>query len=433
MPGLAILARRSLLAAICVLAAPMLPAALAADAKPGSLVIIGGALRFDDPAVWTRMVDLAGGKGAKVAVLPTASGSPKKNGQAIVDAFERYGADAMLVPLALDAKKMDDLDYRDVRKDPNWVEAIKDARLVFFIGGTQERIVKAHYEADGGRSPMLQAIWDVYESGGVVAGSSAGAAVMSDPMFRDAQNVFQVLRNGARYWDVLKGDPPNGEETTRGLGFMRPGWFIDQHFLARGRFARALVVMRDRELEYGLGVDENTALVVTGGKEAEVIGYRGALFINLADATFDKAQPLFNVKNARLSYLEHGDRLNLETLAIAPSPEKAGDLKVDPNDPGYEPYYTDDEWHADVLGNTTLLDLMANLIDNKQKAVIGLAFTGNPAIDHQDIGWEFKFYKAAASLGYYTGAFGGEDYSVYNIRLDVQPIKMAAPLYQPLP
>src|SRR5215217_5770259 len=171
MTGLAYLARHSLLAAILALAAPMLPAAFAADTKPGSLVIIGGALRFDDPAVWTRMVDLAGGKGTKVSVIPTASGSPKKNGQAIVDAFKRYGADAMLVPLALNAKKMDDLDYQDVRRDPKWVEAIKRAGLVFFIGGTQERIVKALYEVDGSRSPMLQAIWDVYESGGVVAGS----------------------------------------------------------------------------------------------------------------------------------------------------------------------------------------------------------------------------------------------------------------------
>ena len=427
------LARRALLAVVLAVAFHPASLALAANAKPGALVIVGGALRFDDPEVWTRMVDLAGGKGARVAVIPTASGNPKKNGGLIVEAFKRYGADPTLIPLSLDPKRMDDLDYQEVRKDQRWVDQVKGSRLVYFIGGTQERIVKALYEDDGSRSPMLQAIWDVYQSGGVVAGSSAGAAIMSDPMFRDAQDVFQVLRNGARYWDVLQGDPPDGEETTRGLGFIREGWFVDQHFLARGRFARALVVMRDRQIKYGLGVDENTALVVIGGAEAEVIGYKGLLFIDLAQASFDAAQPLFNVKNAKLSYLEHGDRLNLETLAITPSPEKAGDLRVDPNDPKYEPYYTDYEWHANVLGNTTLVDLMANLIDNKQKEVIGLAFTGNPAIDHNNIGWEFRFYKAPDSVGYYTGAFGGEDYSVYNIRLDARPVTMAAPLYRPLP
>ena len=207
--------------------------------------------------------------------MPTASGNPKKNGGLIVDAFKRYGADASLIPLALNAKKMDDLDYKEVRKDPRWVDAVKGAGLVYFIGGTQERIVKALYEDDGSRSPMLQAIWDVYELGRRGRRLVGGCGDHVRPDVPRRQNVFQVLRNGARFWDVLQGDPPNGEETTRGLGFIRAGWFVDQHFLTRGRFARALVVMRDRKMKYGLGVDENTALVVTGGNEAEVIGYKG--------------------------------------------------------------------------------------------------------------------------------------------------------------
>jgi cyanophycinase len=368
-----------------------------------------------------------------VAVIPTASGNPKKNGGLIVDAFRNYGAEPILIPLSLNAKRMDDLDYKEVRKDPRWVEAVKGAGLVYFIGGTQERIVKALFEDDGGRSPMLQAVFDVYERGGAVGGSSAGAAIMSDPMFCDAQNVFQVLRNGARFHDVLQGDPPNGEETTRGLGLMRPGWFVDQHFLTRGRLARTLVVMRDRGFKHGLGVDENTAVVVTGGKDAEVIGYKGAMVVDLAQATFDAGQPLFNVTDARLSYLDRGDRIDLETMAITPAPEKAADLRIDPNAADFDPYFADEEWHANILGNTTVIDLMANLIDNRQKEVVALAFTGNPAVDHQDTGWEFKFYKGPDSIGYYTGAFGGEDYSVYNIHLDVRPIKLAAPLYQPLP
>ena len=76
---------------------------------------------------------------------------------------------------------------------------------------------------------------------------------------------------------------------------------------------------------------------------------------------------------------------------------------------------------------------MANLIDNKQKEVIALAFTGNPAIDHQNIGWEFKFYKGPIPSATTRRAFGGEDYSVYNIRLDVRPVDHGGPLYQPLP
>ena len=175
--------------------------------------------------------------------------------------------------------------------------------------------------------------------------------------------------------------------------------------------------MRDRTMRYGLGVDENTAVVVTGGMEAEVIGYKGVLLIDLAQATFDDGQPRLNLRNAKLSYLQHGDRLNLETLAITPSPEKNGGRKIDPNDRAYRPRHTDPAWYADVLGNTTVVDLMVNLIDNQQAEVIGLAFTGNPAIDHQSIGWVFS--ERVNNSG-------------YNIHLDVEPVRMAERLYEPM-
>ena len=64
--------------------------------------------------------------------------------------------------------------------------------------------------------------------GGVVAGSSAGAAVMSRMMFREARSVLRTLENGVQM----------GKELAPGLGFLDPSWFVDQHCLARGRFAR---------------------------------------------------------------------------------------------------------------------------------------------------------------------------------------------------
>ena len=78
------------------------PLAAAEAAQPrGSLVIIGGALRADNAAVWHRMVELAGGKGARIAVFASASANPEKSGQFFVDRFKEYGVNAFFVPVAV--------------------------------------------------------------------------------------------------------------------------------------------------------------------------------------------------------------------------------------------------------------------------------------------------------------------------------------------
>lgn len=87
---------------------------------------------------------------------------------------------------------------------------------------------------DESPTPLLEAIWHVYRSGGLVAGTSAGAAVMSRAMFVEADFVLPVLTDGVQV----------GKEVDHGLGFLPRDCFVDQHFLTRGRFGRALVAMQ---------------------------------------------------------------------------------------------------------------------------------------------------------------------------------------------
>ena len=239
-------------------------------------------------------------------------------------------------------------------------------------------------------------------------------------MIRDAQDVLGVLKNGAR----------NGREIDRGLGFVGPNIFVDQHFLKRGRFGRMLPVMLQTGYKLGLGVDENTAAIVRGD-EVEVIGFKGALIADLTNATSDKTVKAFNIRDAKLTYLDRGDRYNFTTRSTIPSTEKLKGKKIDPNDKTFAPYFTTDAFYPDVLGDTVVVHLMANLIDNKQKQVIGLAFiaSGNNA-SKPELGFEFRFRKGIDSLGYFTSASGGEDYTVANIYLDVSPVRMSKPLYR---
>jgi cyanophycinase len=267
---------------------------------------------------------------------------------------------------------------------------------------------------------MLQAIWDVYRRGGVIAGTSAGAAVMSRIMYRDAPSVLKTMLHGVRM----------GKEIAPGLGFMRDGWFVEQHCLVRGRFARALVAMYSEGFKYGIGVDENTAIVVGHDGDVEVVGYKGALVLDLSEATSDSNATGFNLKNVRLSYLDRGDRFNLQTLEITPADEKLSDGKLVPAGEDFHPYYNNLMFYNDILGNCAVADLLGRLIDNRRDEAIGLAFDGHAALRQSVDGFEFRFYRDKDSFGWYTEDFGGEDYTVANIHLDIRPIRIAGPLYE---
>ncbi len=382
----------------------------------GSLVIIGGSERFDHREYWEQIVELAGGPGCRIAVFPTASGDPVKKGGWVISALNKAGADAFLVPVAW--RKIPVAPQQAVA-DPELVEQVREATGVFLIGGEQDRIVKALYTPEGQNTPMLDAIWDVYRSGGVIAGTSAGAAVMSRIMYRNADSVLDTLLRGVQF----------GKEIDRGLGFLDSEWFVDQHLLVRGRFARTLVAMHDQGFKYGIGVDENSAVIVRNGKDVQVIGYKGALVLDLSRAEHDPNLGRFNLKNVRLTYLDRGDRYDLKTREVTPSDEKLEDEKIDPKSPDFRPYLDRPLFFNDILGNMTVADLMGKLMDSIHSEAIGLAFDGTEARKHSVDGFEFKFIRDNDSVAWYTEAFGGDDYTVLNIRLDIRPIRITGPLY----
>lgn len=393
------------------LAVAMLGAGGSQAAEPaptkGSLVIIGGALRPDNAAVWERIVQLAGGKGAKIAVFASASAFPEKTGKSNVEHLNKYGADAFFVPVAV---KLQGIDYKAMADDPQIASAVRASGGAYFAGGDQERITRALKHPDGSNTLVLDALWDMYRGGGAIAGSSAGAAIMSSTMFGDPKPVLATLKLGVA----------EGHEITPGLGFIGDDVFVDQHLLVRGRFARMLPAMLKKGYKIGLGIDENTAMIVSPNRDVEVVGYKGALLIDLASASAQDGP--FNVSNVRLSYLDSGDRFNIATRTFLPSADKS-DGRIDPA----KPYYREPLFSADILGNSTVVDLMAKLIDSDQSDAIGLTL-GSPQGVQPDLGFEFKFSRTGDSVGYQSAST--DSYSVYNLRLDIRPILIRRPLYQ---
>lgn len=392
-------------------------AAAAPDRPRGSLVIIGGGLRVNNAEVWERIVSLAGGKGARIAVLPTAAQNPAKEAQLTADALTRYGARPFVVPVA---PLLAGTDARKAADDPALADAIRKAGGVFFTGGDQARITGSLRHADGSNTAVLDALWALYRRGGVIAGTSAGAAIMSSTMFNDPPlDVMPVLKNGVA----------DGKDIAPGLGFIGTDVFVDQHLLARGRFARMLPAMLAKGYTLGLGIDENTAAVVTAAvvtaalvgpsRDVTVIGYRGALVLDLSQATTDRTQPGFNLSNARISYLDSGDRFNLATRTYVPGPGKE---PVDRKFVEHRPpiFYTD------ILGNTAVADLLEKLADSDLQRAVGVAFEG-PDSPSPERGFEFTFTRVPDSAEYVTNR---EDaYSIYRIRMDVRPVRIRQPFY----
>lgn len=254
----------------------------------------------------------------------------------------------------------------------------------------------------------------------MVAGTSAGTAVMSRIMFRDAHNVLDTLTRGVTM----------GKEISRGLGFLDPSWFVEQHSLNRGRFAHSLAAMQSQGFKFGVGVAENTALVVTSGSDLKVIGDRGAVVMDLSQSSVDPSVKGFNLKNARLTYLDHGDKFNLSTLALTPGPEKQDDAKIDPNSADFRPEFDDRLVTNDILGNNTVCDLINRLMINKTGEAIGLAFDGGDAMRQSTPGFEFHFYRDKDTVGWRTEVSGAEDFTVANVHLDVRPVEITGPLYK---
>jgi cyanophycinase len=200
---------------------------------------------------------------------------------------------------ALGVRRLEHLDVSNreaLLRDPR-PEVLEDATVVFFTGGGQLRITTLF-----GGTELCERVQEFYRRGGTIAGTSAGASVMSDTM-------------------LVSG---NGDESHRvgskllmapGLGYIKDV-IVDQHFAERGRIGRLLGAVAQNPRFLGIGLDENTAIVVEeevrfrviGEGAAYVVDGRGVTSTNLTDEDTDRAASIFNV---RLHVLSQGDEFDL--------------------------------------------------------------------------------------------------------------------------
>lgn len=265
------------------------------DGRTGHLVIVGGGLKDDHAAIFNKFIECCAD--GPIGIVPTASGDGLEAGEHAAARWRKYAGDrpVVVIPLTQHDAAM--------ASDPAIIARIDSCGGLWFTGGDQSRIVTV-FRPDGKDTPAMLAVRRVLERSGVVGGTSAGAAMMSDPMI-----------TGGRSRSGRSSDPENEDDrrvrTGPGLGLFAAG-LTDQHFIERGRMGRLIDALHDTGISRGFGVSENCAMIVDLRRgEFEAIGNHGVCVLTVSLKSENDVR-------ARLSVLSTGDRAELRTDKVTP-------------------------------------------------------------------------------------------------------------------
>lgn len=393
----------------------------AQDMPNGNLVIVGGGLETDNKEIFNPLIQLAGGtENAVFAVIPVAGSSPVQSFQIFRNALIHYGVaekNIHLIHLSLvdddSTTQTNEALWNDNATNRDEAEMVRNATAVWFTGGDQMRIVRTLVLADGSKSPVLEAVWEVYNKGGVIGGTSAGAAIMSNPMIGRGNSLFALTHDTIAGFDEKLHDDSDTLFVTNGLGYF-PFGMVDQHFHQRGRIGRLATAMIQERKQYtrGFGIDENTALIyIAAKKQLKVAGASGVTILDISDVKVSKSLNYKSIENLNISWLENGDCYDLLTKTIIPASEKTPLYETSGQTTGIR--FTSGSFSTYTIGfkelitehlfegtNQSMIEDV-NIIDNK--AAYLLRFAKKPA----------------------TKAFRNKDaWTITDVRLDIVPVQI---------
>ncbi len=281
----------------------------------GKLISVGGAedkgtdleqgfiqrnrLNFFELGILKRFVDEVGGPEKRIEVITTASSIPAEVGENYLDAFGKIGCTNVGI---IDIRKREDV-FND-----DYINRITTANGVMFSGGDQLRLTSIF-----GGTDIYNVLHDRYlnEDGFVIAGTSAGAMAMSNTMIYQGKSELAHLKGEVKI--------------TTGLAFVG-NVIIDSHFDKRGRFNRLAQAVASNPQCTGIGLGEDTGVIVTGGNHLEVVGSGAVVIVdgkdirhsNITDVSI--GEPIA-VENLRVSILVRGNQYLLKERKFIASEE----------------------------------------------------------------------------------------------------------------
>jgi len=277
----------------------------------GTLIPIGGNedkgtesgesfhLEFIQESILSRVVSESGGNEAQIVIIPTASSIPKEVSNSYLKAFDKLGC-----------RRVHIMDIRDRKEseNPKNLEYIGNAQCVMFSGGNQSVIT-----AKIGNTRLHEVLTERYRKDSlVIAGTSAGAMCMSSEMIAGGSSTESFIK-GAVKMDA-------------GMGFIS-NLIIDSHFIRRGRFGRLAEAVAKYPDMMGIGLAEDTGLVIKNSSTFEIIGSGMVIMFDPRklkhnnEKILEKGTPM-SLINLKTHVLANGDRFNM----------KRGKVKVLPLD-----------------------------------------------------------------------------------------------------
>src|SRR5687767_11329906 len=250
----------------------------------GHLLVIGGAEdKYNERRILKKFLSLAGGEKAEVLIVPVASDYPEFAADVYTQAFRNLG---VTNPRVLRATSRQDV----FQADPD--ELLNGVTGVFITGGDQMRLVSML----GGTEFAAKLRHMVRETPLVLAGTSAGAAGMSTSMIVRGESTSHPHKGAVKL--------------SPGLGFLK-NIIIDQHFTERGRISRLITAVSYNPYNLGIGIDENTAIILDGKGKLEVFGQGSATIEDGSQITFNAIAEVadhesFSVCGVQLHVLRDG-------------------------------------------------------------------------------------------------------------------------------
>ncbi|RDK88244.1 cyanophycinase [Marinirhabdus gelatinilytica] len=274
----------------------------------GTLIPIGGNedkgieehevyhLEFIEEGILSRVVKESGGKDALIIIIPTASSIPVEVGDNYLQAFGKLGCTNLHVM---------DIRDREQSESTKNIELMKKAACVMFSGGNQSKITE---KISG--TTLHKIMMERYEKEKfVIAGTSAGAMCMSEEM----------IAGGSSQESFIKG----AVKMKEGMAFI-PELIIDSHFIRRGRFGRMAEAVAKYPDLIGVGLAEDTGLVIKNNT-FKVIGSGMVILFNARKAKhnnhhlLDEGTPM-SLTNLKTHILANGDRFNIKKKRVKVSP-----------------------------------------------------------------------------------------------------------------
>lgn len=260
----------------------------------GHLVIIGGG---DRPIyIMQKIVHLAGGENSRFIIIPNASSIPHEVGSRQKEEFIKLGSKNAEY-IVLDSSMVNSTEV---------IAKFNGITGVFFSGGDQSNLTRL---LNG--TKLLEKIKEIYKNGGVISGTSAGAAIMSQVMITGNELVNKDSSSSFISIQV------NNIEVKEGFGFINSA-IIDQHFIKRKRLNRLISLIIENPKLTGIGIDEATSIVVYPDEIFEVLGENQVIVFDASSSKNIKSDKNGNLgaEDIKMHILTDGSKFNLKTREV---------------------------------------------------------------------------------------------------------------------